>query len=233
MTILKFLRKPYLAAFLSISVLTTSFGQTGNFSKHNPIPVSSNDDVSKLYELHDYALKNNPSPENNINIYSNWLKQNGGSITIKDAKALNAVMNTNTIDENINLAIESGNYSSGEIDAFKNLQANIESKDKSMETFGQVIFQFKDDINKLDLSKEKTEFYKSYFSALDLLNTAYPDTYSYAKPKWTKACALATAALVIAFAGLATLEAGSGGLATAIVVGGWLVACAAWGDACG
>ncbi len=46
-------------------------------------------------------------------------------------------------------------------------------------------------------------------------------------------CGGATVGLVFGFAGLATLEVGSGGLATGIVVGGWLAASSAWGAACG
>jgi hypothetical protein len=46
-------------------------------------------------------------------------------------------------------------------------------------------------------------------------------------------CGGATVGLAFGFAGLATLEVGSGGLATGIVVGGWLAASSAWGAACG
>jgi hypothetical protein len=240
MNIIKFFRKPYLAFLLSISVLTTSFSQTGSFNQDNDTTknlskrlITSNNEVSKLYELKAYALKNNPSPENNLTICNNWLKLNGTSIIVKNSEELKQVMNDNSIQDNIKLAINSGNYSSGEIEALNNLNENILSNDKSMQTFGQVIFKFKDDINKLDLSKEKTEFYESYFHAIDLLNTAYPDTYGYSLSKITRACAIATAALVVAFGALATIEVGSFGLATGFAVAGWLLACAAWGDACG
>jgi hypothetical protein len=45
-------------------------------------------------------------------------------------------------------------------------------------------------------------------------------------------CGGATVGLVFGFAGLATLTAASGGLATGIAVGGWLAASSAWGATC-
>ena len=243
MNILKFFRKPYFAIVLSVSVLVTSCSQTDSFQKDNSAIAKITDlsaqrivssvDVSKIYELKRFALSNNPSPENNLNIYQNWLSQNDTHLNITNNEEFKKVMTSNSIEENINFAVNSGKYSTGEINALQNLRANISSTDPSMSTFGQVIFKFQDDINKLTLTKEKTDFYESYFSALDLLNKTHPETYGYSQSKMTKSCAIATAALVVAFAALATVEVGSFGLATGLVVAGWLLACAGWGDACG
>lgn len=242
MNILKFFRKPYFAIVLSISVLIVSCSQTDSFQEDSSANiiinnlstqrVVSSNDVSKIYDLEKFASNNNPSPETNLNIYQNWLSQNDTHLNIKNIEEFKNVMNSNSIEENINFAVNSGIYSKGEINALNNLSANILRTDATMSTFGQVIFKFQDDISKLNLSKEKSDFYESYFSALDLLNKTHPETYGYTQKKITKSCAIATAGLVVAFAGLATLEVGSGGLATGIVIAGWLLACASWGDSC-
>lgn len=239
MNIIKFFRKPYFAILSSVVLLFTSCTETGFTTGENlkSASVISNsltnkatqEDVNKLYELKSYALNNKSSPQNNLTIYTNWLNLNGIQLKVSDVNTLKAVMNTNTIQQNINIAINSGKYSRGEITAITKFSNS--AKNNTELTFGDVVNQFKSDINKLNLSSDKLTFYNDYFNSLDNLSEAYPNVYGYSK-KMTKSCAIATAGLVVAFAALATIEVGTLGLGTGIAVAGWLLACASWGDAC-
>ena len=102
MNILKFFRKPYFAIVLSVSVLVTSCSQTDSFQKDNSAIAKITDlsaqrivssvDVSKIYELKRFALSNNPSPENNLNIYQNWLSQNDTHLNITNNEEFKKVM---------------------------------------------------------------------------------------------------------------------------------------------
>ncbi|QBJ86780.1 hypothetical protein DDI74_11145 [Chryseobacterium gleum] len=195
------------------------------------VTASIDEDASAISNLVTYALQSNPSPDTNVDIYMNWLKNNGLEMNITNSEEIRKIMYQNSIRQNMDFAINSGQFSSEEIVAINNLYDNIYRENDA--TFGDVISQFKNEISVLKLSDGKRNFYDKYFLSMDILNKAMPNTYGYARRKMTTSCALATAGLVLAYGALFTIELGSAGAATPVTIAGWLVASASWGDSCG
>ncbi|WP_126651804.1 hypothetical protein [Chryseobacterium aureum] len=194
------------------------------------VTSSIDNDATAINDLVTYALQSNPSQNTNVDIYMNWLKNNGLTMNIANTQEVKDIMYHNTIRQNIDFAINSGQFSKEEIVAINNLYDNIYRDDEA--TFGDVVSKFKNEISVLELSEGRRDFYNKYFLSLDILNQAMPNNYGYTDRKMTKSCALATAGLVLAYGALFTIELGSAGAATPITIAGWLVASASWGDSC-
>jgi hypothetical protein len=101
--------------------------------------------------------------------------------------------------------------------------------------FNLSITNFETEIKKLPLTTIKLQKYANLIDGFKILNNAYPGYFKNINPNdpITTECVEATIALAIAFGGLATIEVGSFGAATAFAVAGFLYASALYGKYCG
>lgn len=243
MNTLRFFRKPHFSLFFSFLILFTACNETelSEIQQNSILQNSSltsreatQYDVDRILELETEGLKNESNPDNNFDTYNKWLSTNNLSIKylgFSESSDLKKSM-TNTLAQNFEDAKNSGNYSVEEITVLDKFYANL-TVSTSTKTFADVIAEFKSDVSQLTLSPAKRDFYDAYFTALNILNKVHPEIYIYTEfVANTNRCILATAGLVVAFGGLATIEVGSFGAATGFAVAGWFLACAAWGREC-
>lgn len=243
MKTINFFRKPILAIAFASTILFISCSQTGTFEDQNITNQNlsivkrevNESDVSKFLELEKYAFSNEAENLDNFTIFKNFLAKNNVSINyigFADENSLKAVM-TNSLQENINIALNSGNFTDREIVEIEKFIANI-TDENSDRIYSDVLKEFETSISNLNLSKDRLAFYDSYFTALKILAKAHPEIYNYSTTvQNANRCSLWDhGSLALAFIGLATLEVGSGGMATGVAVAGWLYASASWGRAC-
>jgi hypothetical protein len=124
-------------------------------------------------------------------------------------------LNDNNEDVNFEIAINSGFIKSEDKEMINQLSADIENVG-----FESAISKFQDKINIGNFSELKTGQFNQFILCLQQIN--HDDATIFARNHFD--CGLAILGFACAFIGLATLEVGTGGLATAGVVVGYCAA---------
>ena len=226
MNLIKTLRKPYLSIFLASLVLFVSCSQDDNDS------VQKFDDASlKLAksQLDNLTFTANIGSDVDMNHQLMDYFQSQNNINIEFSNALYE-LNEKTTNEKVEIALETGVLNQEDLTLIVNLENNLKN-----DNFDNVIYNFEESILNLNLSNEKFEIYNTFVNALKLTNSTDSSLFQsndYSAKSLDFDCALATIAFAAAAVGLATLEVGTAGLATAGVVVGYIAASTALVRAC-
>ena len=226
MNIIKISRKPYLSLFLAITVLFTSCNQYDNDS------TQKFDDTSlKLAksQLDNFTLTANKFSDVDMNYQIMNYFQNQNNVNLEFPNTLYK-LNEKKTDEKIEIILQTGVLNQEDLTLITNLDNNLKN-----DNFDNVISNFEENILNLNLSSDKFKVYSTLVSALKLTNSA--DSLLFQSNDYTAKslgldCILATISFIAAAVALALLEVGSGGLATTVVIIGYIAASAAWVRAC-
>lgn len=226
MNILKKLRKPYLSILMASLILFISCGQENLQIENKEQAFDGRSLNLAKNQLDGFNLNSTKSSDNvkNHQIMDYMQAQNNVSIVFSESLY---ELNDKTTDEKISIALQSGVLNQSDLDLIGNLELNLRN-----DNFENVISNFENEIINLNLSDEKFEVFNTFVNSLKLSNSL--DSTIFQSNDYAKDfdCVLATIAFAAAAVGLATLEVGSGGLATAAVVVGYIAASAAWVRAC-
>lgn len=138
-------------------------------------------------------------------------------------------------EENIQYLNSMNIFSTSEIAAVTAFKNELETT----HNFNASILHFESSIKLLPLTYKKLQRFYNFIDALKVMNNLDPDFFSGNANVFAKStsgifgsCLSATIGVGIAFVGLATIEVGSFGTATAVAVAGFIWASAEWGAAC-
>lgn len=226
MNLIKTLRKPYLSIFLASLVLFVSCSQYDNENIQKFDDASLN--IAKS-QLDNFTLTAKKSSDADMNHQIMNYFENQNNVNLEFSNTLYE-LNEKTTDKKIEIALQSGILNQEDLTLIQNLENNLKN-----DNFSSVISNFEENVLSLNLSNEKFEVYNTFVNALKLTNTIDSSLFrsnDYAAKSFDFDCVLATVAFAAAAVGLATLEVGTGGLATAAVVVGYIAASAAWVKAC-
>ena len=180
-------------------------------------------------QLDNFKLRQDKSLDVNVNYQIMDYFQEQNNIDIKFSNDLYE-LNKKTTSEKFEIALQTGVLNQEDMNRIKNLEKSLR-----VDGFNNVIINFEKDILSLHLSNKKFKIYTIFLNALRLIN--YNDSMlfksnSYLAKRLDLDCWLAGIAFAAACVGLATLEAGTAGLATAAVVVGYIAASTALVRAC-
>jgi hypothetical protein len=139
-------------------------------------------------------------------------------------------LNKRTTSEKVEIILNSNIFSSEDLDRFIRLSETIKNED-----FHTGLVEFKKEIKSYNLNVEDSYKYAILTNSLRLINDLDSEIFivkQYSAKELNLDCILATIAFVAACVSLALLEVGTGGLATAAVIIGYIAASTAWVRAC-
>lgn len=136
-------------------------------------------------------------------------------------------LNNLSAEENYLHAMNSGFLEPYDLEKLDKFVLDI--KDYDFET---AIGNLKTAVSNEELTRDKFTKWNMMVQGMELAKDQNPSMFRAGECDWID-CVIATVAFVAAFIGLVTLEVGTAGLATAVVVIGYIAASAAWVRACG
>jgi len=222
---MKFFRKPYFTLFLVSLILLVSCNQ---YDTDNPQRFDDTDLKLVKNQLENFTLISNKISDIDMNHQIMNYLQNQNNVNIEFSNVLYE-LNDKTTDEKIEITLQTGVLSQEGLALILNLENSFEN-----DNFDIVVSNFEENILSLNLSNEKFESYNNFVMALKLTNSLDPTLFQSNDDTARGGidCVIATVAFVIAVAALATIEVGSFGTATILVVAGYIAASAAWVRAC-
>lgn len=220
------LRKPFYTIIFSILLLYVSCNQ---YESDNIQKFDEKSYKLAKNQLNGYTLIDNKVSGNYMNHEIMEYLQQQNNVNIEFSNKIYE-LNNKTTDEKIELILKTGVFNQVDLELIQSLENRLK-----MNNFDNAISKFEETIINRNFSKEKFETYNTLVNVLKLINSMDASLFQikeYSAKNLNFDCVLATIAFGAACVALATLEVGTGGLATAAVVVGYIAASAAWVRAC-
>jgi hypothetical protein len=237
MNIFKTLRKPFIPVLLSTVILFSSCSQStdekiNDANAYKKLSLEQLQNASKKISRISIIGKNLKNARVGVSAYevfNNWAEEQNIDLQLDPSLEL---MIDETYENNINDLVSTNQINLTEKQVIDNYKNSLETG----MSFDLATDNFVSAISALNLSPEKLQAYYNFVDAVSILNYMEPTFYT-VNPNATSrlfgTCLSASIGVGIAFVGLATLTAASGGLATGATVVGFIWASAEWGAACG